>query len=122
MSQPYLADFVPERFVEGSGAQYRQREAGRGGGGATEVHGRADSDAMQALAPPLVRRDAQPRHIRGRVHQLLDLLGHRQPRDQIRHAVLVRHGRVAEREEQVGGAIGVARELELALFEGLSLE
>ena len=73
---------------------------------------------MEALPPPLVRRDTQPRHIGSRADQLRDLLVHSEPWYQVRHPILVRQGGVAEGEQQQARvALGVACVLQLVDFK-----
>lgn len=91
------SDLLPERRIEGSSRRNDLREAGGGGEQAAKPGaGPHIGDAVQRLRPPFVAGDPQPRH-RGRVvHQQQDLLGQRQPSDQIRHAKRYRQRRLAE--------------------------
>ena len=96
----YLPNSIPQCGIEGGSRQDGQGEAGGRRNQPPKMHRGANSHPMEALPPPLVRRDTQPRHIGSRANQLRDLLVHSQPRYQVRHPILVRQRGVAEGEQQ----------------------
>nr|GLL45563.1 hypothetical protein B296_00023528 [Ipomoea trifida] len=75
------------------------REASGGGHHAGEIHPRPGvRQPVQSLRPPLVRRDSEPAHIPGGVHQERDLLRQREALHQISHPGFHVQPRVAERQ------------------------
>lgn len=82
--QIHLTNLVPVEDIEGSCGEDDLREAGSGIDAPTEVNpSPASGHAVQRLGPPLVGRDAEPRHPRGGAHQLGHLLVQCEPRHQV---------------------------------------